>query len=204
MMCFDNAFIHSSVMFRRGLGSYDESIRIGEDYELWSQMIARTGCWNLPDELVDYRFHPGSVSMRLQGEMVGNGARVVAENLTRCAKGFSAEWPHLLASLWGRCGRPLEAIDALLSITSECINATPEVANEIQSLLSLKLCNLAKGALLSDRRVALKALLYALQASTHTALAYWAQSINISKLSRLTRTFVPSVSPAGNRTTVQT
>lgn len=51
-LIFDNAFIHSSVLFRRevvreGLGGYDEGFRTGQDFELWSRVAARHPVRNL-------------------------------------------------------------------------------------------------------------------------------------------------------------
>jgi hypothetical protein len=65
---FDSAFVHGSVMFRRAvvveeLGGYDESFVWAQDWELWSRLLERHEARNLPDRLVDYRAHAGSVTM---------------------------------------------------------------------------------------------------------------------------------------------
>ena len=56
----DNPFVHSSVMFRRGvvwdeLGGYDASLPSSEDYELWSRVLQRHVVANLPERLLFYR-----------------------------------------------------------------------------------------------------------------------------------------------------
>lgn len=61
----DNAFVHSSVMFRRSvvwedLGGYDASLVSSEDYELWARVLQRHGAANLPDRLLLYRLSPVS------------------------------------------------------------------------------------------------------------------------------------------------
>ena len=62
---FDNAFVHSSVMFRRDvvwgeLGGYDASLPSSEDYELWARVLERHAAANLPDRLLSYRITSGS------------------------------------------------------------------------------------------------------------------------------------------------
>ena len=64
-LMFQNAFIHSSVMFRRSiicekLGGYDESFAKAQDYELWSRIARSYAVENLSDVLLDYRFEYGS------------------------------------------------------------------------------------------------------------------------------------------------
>ena len=64
-LMFQNAFIHSSVMFRRSiiwekLGGYDESFARAQDYELWSRIARDFEVENLPHNLIDHRFEYGS------------------------------------------------------------------------------------------------------------------------------------------------
>ena len=65
-LCFDNAFIHSSVMFRREvvareLGGYRDSLH-SEDYELWSRLARVRPTANLPEPLLNFREHTGSAT----------------------------------------------------------------------------------------------------------------------------------------------
>lgn len=65
-LCFDNAFIHSSVMFRRDVvksefGGYPLSLH-SEDYALWSQIARKHLTANLPESLLLYREHQSSVT----------------------------------------------------------------------------------------------------------------------------------------------
>jgi glycosyltransferase involved in cell wall biosynthesis len=64
-LMFQNAFIHSSVMFRRSvvwenMGGYDESFARAQDYELWSRIARGFKVENLSDILIDHRFEYGS------------------------------------------------------------------------------------------------------------------------------------------------
>ncbi len=65
-LCFDNAFIHSSVMFRRDViqrdfGGYPRSFH-SEDYALWSRVARARPTANLPEPLLLYREHVASVT----------------------------------------------------------------------------------------------------------------------------------------------
>ena len=65
-LCFDNAFIHSSVMFRRDIvrqefGGYAPSLH-SEDYALWSRIARSRQTANLAEPLLSYREHGSSVT----------------------------------------------------------------------------------------------------------------------------------------------
>jgi hypothetical protein len=65
-LCFDNAFIHSAVMFRRDVlrnefGGYPSSFH-SEDYALWSRVAASHETANLLEPLLAYREHAASVT----------------------------------------------------------------------------------------------------------------------------------------------
>jgi len=65
-LCFDNAFIHSSVMFRREIvqrdfGGYTPSLH-SEDYALWSRIARARPTANLAEPLLRYREHGLSVT----------------------------------------------------------------------------------------------------------------------------------------------
>ncbi|MFC1815930.1 glycosyltransferase family 2 protein [Thermodesulfobacteriota bacterium] len=69
-LMFQNAFIHSSVMFRRvivweRLGGYDESFKRAQDYEIWSRTARSFKVENLSDIFIDHRFEYGSIVSRL-------------------------------------------------------------------------------------------------------------------------------------------
>jgi hypothetical protein len=74
-LLFENAFVHSSVMFRRDmvwhhLGGYDERLRQAQDLALWSRIARHYATANLPDVLVDFRKHSASVGARQPPEGV--------------------------------------------------------------------------------------------------------------------------------------
>ncbi len=68
-LCFDNAFIHSSVMFRREVvrqefRGYGPSYH-SEDYALWSRIARARETANLPEPLLLYREHSSSVTQSM-------------------------------------------------------------------------------------------------------------------------------------------
>jgi glycosyltransferase involved in cell wall biosynthesis len=62
------AFAHPAVMMRRdavlAIGGYREAFRHAEDYDLWLRLGERHALDNLPEALLRYRQHVGSVSFR--------------------------------------------------------------------------------------------------------------------------------------------
>lgn len=64
-LIFGNAFFHSSIMFRKyeimDAGGYSESYRYAQDYELYSRLIHRYTLANIPQSLIKFRLHKGSV-----------------------------------------------------------------------------------------------------------------------------------------------
>jgi len=63
-----NPFVHSSVMFRvelaRRLGSFRPAFRAAEDYDLWLRIAEHAKTANVPEPLVDYRWHDENVTHR--------------------------------------------------------------------------------------------------------------------------------------------
>lgn len=66
-LMFENAFVHSSVMFRRDVvltqfDGYDERFPACEDVDLWARVARRYPLRNLPEFLMAYRGRTASVS----------------------------------------------------------------------------------------------------------------------------------------------
>lgn len=61
-MLFHNYFIHSSILFRRGLINdglcYDVSLVLVEDYDFLNKLLQRTQAASLSQALIKYRTHP--------------------------------------------------------------------------------------------------------------------------------------------------
>lgn len=77
------AIIHPSVMMRRqavqAVQGYDDSFRTSQDVELWLRMAEKFRLANLPEVLLDYRFHMSSVSASVGGSSEYNyRARIMA------------------------------------------------------------------------------------------------------------------------------
>jgi len=83
----DNAFVHSSVMFRRAaiaaeFGGYDESLSLCEDWALWGRIMEGHAVCNMPEPLTDYRVTPGSIMSTIESTP-SNARRVVLEQTAR-------------------------------------------------------------------------------------------------------------------------
>lgn len=74
---FHNPFIHSSVMFRKMLTNnicfYNNSYINIEDYELWTRLIYKYPCSNIPQNLIKYRIHNNQVTKKKRIEMIIKG-----------------------------------------------------------------------------------------------------------------------------------
>ena len=63
-----NPFVHSSVMFRtelaRRLNGFRPAFRAAEDYDLWLRIAEVAAVANLPEPLIEYRWHSENVTHR--------------------------------------------------------------------------------------------------------------------------------------------
>ena len=63
-----NPFVHSSVMLRteavRRLNGFRPAFRAAEDYDLWLRIAETARLANLPEVLIEYRWHSGNVTSR--------------------------------------------------------------------------------------------------------------------------------------------
>jgi len=152
---FDNAFIHTSVMFRRDivwhkLGGYDETFLTGEDFELWSRIAARYQVRNLPATLINYRFHGNSTSARYDDSHLERSSLIVAGNLRRYLglHDVPDRWPQLISALH------VNSIAVSHSELRELINITdaiyerfvarhPDEHEEVRRVLAAKISQIA-------------------------------------------------------------
>jgi glycosyltransferase involved in cell wall biosynthesis len=129
-LLFDGPFVHASVMFRRAvvweeLGGYDESFVTSQDFELWSRVAARGFVMrNLPEALVDFRVHHGSVTTRnriegaakLHAVFLGTLAQLLGPD--SAPPGWPDTWirinyPRLYPDAADAVGAVVQAIDAI-------------------------------------------------------------------------------------------
>lgn len=85
---FFTIFMHPTVVYnRRIIGEaelhYDGSYRHAEDFDLFRRLADRYPAALMPESLLVYRVHSGSVTSRHVGEMRRTHLRIVAENLER-------------------------------------------------------------------------------------------------------------------------
>jgi hypothetical protein len=85
-LLFDNAFVHSSVMFRRKVvleeaGGYDEGLRYCQDFALWSRLVRSHAAANLDRPLVRCRAHGRSMTTTGGDANVRESEATIAANL---------------------------------------------------------------------------------------------------------------------------
>lgn len=93
MSLFFTVFIHPTVMFNRSvIGDelyYNPAYAHAEDFELFRRLTARFPAGFLPEPLLAYRQHPGSVTKTHRQLMWKNHLRIVVENLRN--EGFKGD-----------------------------------------------------------------------------------------------------------------
>ena len=82
-----NPFIHSSVMFRRDLvnvvGGYNKKYWHTEDYELWTRIVNKYPCKNIPEFLLKYRISGNQITKKHNLKMRFMGLKVRVVNIPR-------------------------------------------------------------------------------------------------------------------------
>jgi glycosyltransferase involved in cell wall biosynthesis len=181
---FDNAFIHTSVLFRRDvvrdeLGGYPDSAC--EDYELWSSVMASHRVANLSRQLVWHRVHPRSYVRAMSADEADAARRgnviVIERNLvsTFGPGAFAPSDAALLARL--RTGVAPEDVPAFRTlfarVAAEYRRRFPEAtaSRDFARTLAILHGHLARGLLRRSRAAAVGAGLDAFRADAPTALA---------------------------------
>ena len=124
LLLFNNAFVHSSVMFRKdaalSLGGYSPECKRSQDYDLWLRMAQQglLGC--IPEELVHFRRHDASITALHSPNQVATHNRSAMRHL---AQAYGVELSEdALMLLRGRMSGPTsgpvreEAIRALVRL----------------------------------------------------------------------------------------
>lgn len=81
-----NPFAHSCVVFQteliKQLGGYDESVRYGQDYDLWWRAFPRTKFYNLPEDLC-VRSTDEGISIHKQRQQMWQGLKTQRKYIAR-------------------------------------------------------------------------------------------------------------------------
>jgi hypothetical protein len=80
-LIFDNAFAHNTIVMRREVMEahglrYDPDYKYSEDYEFWVRCSGYTKIANIPEVLVQYRYHPENTSNRFRKEQNAAASRI--------------------------------------------------------------------------------------------------------------------------------
>jgi glycosyltransferase involved in cell wall biosynthesis len=122
---FQNPLVHSAVMFRASvvrdeLGGYDESWAVGQDYELWTRLLARGfEAANLPERLVRWRRSEGSVTSRRAKEGADAVRRVLVRELAALLPARVWSEPELALLLGYRSTLKPEQLAPFFSLREE-------------------------------------------------------------------------------------
>jgi len=99
---FQNQFAHSGVMFRREAalkaGGYDDSLNIGEDYDLWLKLGTLGKMANLKEYLLKYRVHGGNITLK-RIEALKNNIAIIKKYKDRYPNYYLAYARRALRSL---------------------------------------------------------------------------------------------------------
>ena len=174
-----NAFVHTSVMFRREvlwgqLEGYDESFDRRQDFELWSRVARSYNVTNLPEDLVDLRKHSKSIMSNYSVEHISSFEKVVFENMCRFleSKEIPFEWARFItwqnnAHLMAPPDRPKKLLGVVNSIRSKFteINKCAQTDPTMKRLFAVELIQLAMKLCAQSKQVSLQAYLDALRTS---------------------------------------
>jgi hypothetical protein len=192
-LLFGNPFTHGTVMFRREvverLGGYDESFEYGEDFELWSRIVAAHRAANLGERLVDQRIHARQYTGRRDEAMAAMRRRGMARYVAVCRRNMlrilggdaalAEAWPEVRVALEygvaaGAPPDPARVVELIAAIRRRFDEIHPETrgAPDIRRhrawLLTTVACKLAS----RSRRTSLRAFMMGAAASPRIAAPF--------------------------------
>lgn len=149
-LLFNNALVHTSVMFRRELVvrhclQYDPYFPHVEDYDLWTRMLEFTKAHNLGEPLVRYRVVGGSISQKNTQEQAGSAHAIGNRQLRLLDENLRLPWRTkclMLQTLMKHIWQPLEpfsheereVLPAMHAIATRAIDRFPVVDEHLRRL----------------------------------------------------------------------
>lgn len=152
-LLFGNAFFHASVVFSREMvlaNPYDETLRFGQDFELWGRLLTQTKGANLAEPLVCLRYHSRRISVVHAQAQQAIGQDIVLQRHQRLVPGFSCSLQELrllrgvAVSSWPIPGETLSACRWLLRLFqafAKCGDLDPEQVIGLRDQLLMRLWN---------------------------------------------------------------
>lgn len=122
-----NPFFHSTVMFERTIAlnnPYDESVRYGQDFELWGRLLQVTQGANLSQPLVKLGRHENRLSVRHGKEQSDQGVFLIRKRLINLVPDghWEADTIHqmrqIIQSAWPNSRVPPQGWENLLKLFS--------------------------------------------------------------------------------------
>jgi glycosyltransferase involved in cell wall biosynthesis len=166
---FNNPLAHSTTVFKRDivwqqLSGYNVDYRAGQDFELWCRVGRYYELCNLPDVLVDFRVHEGSVSRHYKPVDIMKLEKVYEYNIRRILqtedfpRDFPVRWLHITIPTLSRIEDGNEVLRMFTDIRRRFIFLFPAALNnrEIRDYTVFILSRCARYFATVDRRGALR------------------------------------------------
>ena len=94
--------VHPAVMFRKSLvlalGGYSNEYPHAEDHNLWNRVLSGRDIANLIEPVLEYRIHPGQVSVEHQSNQVAQALIATLDALAQ--NGVSSRWARVYCRYW--------------------------------------------------------------------------------------------------------
>lgn len=146
---FSNPLCHPAVMFRSGEISewYNDEVKAGQDYELWSRLIWQVKFHNLSNTLVKYRIHPNQTK-HILGRAQKQGVILACQNMLSMIGTYSEEETKLLAYAGStNNGKTVDELNAISQLYSKILNDALSKPEIVQSNLLKRRMTKQKAAL---------------------------------------------------------
>lgn len=201
-LLFEPPFAHSSVMFRRSvvfemLGGYDERYRTSQDFELWSRVARTHALSNLPEALIDFRSHGGSVSARYTTEGIEKVRETLRTNMiATLGPGDYEPWLDFWVTVnnprtYGHVlntNRFLDDLDAIARRFEERYEIDAQSAAEIRRQRGAALARVSAAIARENRRAAIRAFASAVRFAPAIAMRSFPRTAVCLMLPRTART----------------
>ncbi len=145
LQLFDCPLSCGAVMFRRStvwgtFGGFDPSIRLYQDWELWSRVLPEYKIANLPEVLLDVRKHSGCETVVFRDIALGEGKRITSANLRNILgiRDHSEEWLAKVDALTAeRATHPEHLLQVVQMLFERFCELYPEAREDDQILSEL-------------------------------------------------------------------
>lgn len=111
---FTCPFIHPSVMIKADILKefyYDEEFTTAEDYELWTRILKKYPCANLPESLLQYRIHDSNISTTQNDKQLNSVRRIYQANLKHIKMPYTESDLDIYLKISGSYQKKISLVD---------------------------------------------------------------------------------------------